>query len=167
MSGKAHLKLSARTLARSRRNSSASVETFTQVGILEFDDELLKAIKAWTDKSPYGHTVPWVVEQVDCGNMQVWKGKNVQGVYTMITHVVVYPDGEKLHIWGIGGKGYILSQDYAWRRLLEYCEERNYKWISGVSEYKSFERLVNRLRNRFGTIRHSVEWVKELTDVCS
>lgn len=156
-------------MARSRRNSSASVETFAQVGLdeLSTDGQLFKAIKSWTDRSPYGHSVAWVISQVQCGHMQVWRGRNRQGTYAMITHVVEYPAGKKLHIWGIGGKGFIRSQEFAWGKLIEHCESRGYRWISGVSEYKGFERLVNRLRKKFGTIKHSIEWVKEITDVCS
>lgn len=99
--------------------------------------------------------------------MQLWRGENCYGVFAVVTNVVEHPAGKALVLWGIGGKGYIKAQDFVWDKLESYCKAKGYKWISGMSEHKGFDRLVSRLDKRFVTVKEAKHWVKELTDVCS
>lgn len=133
-------------------------ETYIEpVWLDKLDDHDRLCLQKAVDASYYGHKVEHILASVSDFQTQLWRGENSKGRFIVITQVFQHPAAKELHIWSIGGEGYLEGMGEVFKALKAYAQEIGATHISAQVR-KGFEKFAK----DFGVQAQYTQWILEV-----
>lgn len=130
----------------------------SQIWIDKLEDDDIPILEKAVATNNFGYTINHIIEEVAHLRMQLWRWKDRDAHFFILTRICEHPAGNELHMWAVGGSGYTTKLSDCYDALEAFMKREGCRWLTGQVNRKGFYRLYD----KFGPLKKYGHWIKEI-----